>query len=105
MSIGQKTTFKLILFISGDLFECAEDLEDYTLWQENSENPELQQQHRMEVLQGSDYIIPGHGPMFKVPDDSKRQLRMVMFQERTVVDGPSGSSTKVEMNYVVLEED
>lgn len=91
--------------MSGDLFERLEDLEDFTLWQENSENPEAQQFNRMEVLKYADWIIPGHGPMFAVPNEYKQQLKMVMFYEHTTVDGPSGSTTHSETSYSIIEED
>ena len=37
-----------------------------SLWQENSERPEMQQKCRINILQKADYIVPGHGPMFPV---------------------------------------
>ena len=49
--------------ICGDLFECAHD--DGT-WQELSEWPEKQLENRKMLKGLVDYIIPGHGPMFKV---------------------------------------
>ncbi|CAH0560149.1 unnamed protein product [Brassicogethes aeneus] len=53
--------------ITGDLFECEGDAQDENLWQENSVNVDLQRANRQKILSIADYIIPGHGPMFKVP--------------------------------------
>ncbi|KAJ8310280.1 hypothetical protein KUTeg_012145 [Tegillarca granosa] len=44
--------------ITGDLFECFEDLENPSLWQDNSEKPETQEQSRIDVLKMADYIVP-----------------------------------------------
>lgn len=74
----------LSLSLKGDLFECMEDLENPHLWQQSSEKPELQEQHRADILQLADVIIPGHGSMFQVPDSYKRQMQMVLlFEEFT----------------------
>ena len=69
--------YNLILF-SGDLFECEEDLEDSDIWQNNSTDPEIQLQNRIEILQMADVIIPGHGPAFKVKHEYKRQVSFTM---------------------------
>ncbi|XP_019868795.1 metallo-beta-lactamase domain-containing protein 1 [Aethina tumida] len=53
--------------ITGDLFECEADLEDDQIWKENSMHPELHEKNRKKILDLADFIIPGHGPMFKVP--------------------------------------
>lgn len=60
----------LWLFHPGDLFEKAEDIEDPRIWREvaGSEDPHLQAKNRQMMLHMADYIIPGHGPMFKVTD-------------------------------------
>ena len=52
--------------ISGDIFECEEDLQDASIWMQNSHNVEDQETSRQTILDIADYIIPGHGPMFKV---------------------------------------
>ena len=93
----------LFLPTTGDLFEKEEDLEDYTLWQENSDDPEIQQQYRMEVLRTADFIVPGHGPMFKVPEEYKKQMHMVMYYEHssTTIDG----KTTEEKSCIVMEQE
>ncbi len=55
-----------VIAIVGDLFECAEDLENESLWRSCSEMPERQRTSRQEVLDLADFIVPGHGEMFRV---------------------------------------
>ena len=50
----------------GDLFECEADLTDDSIWRDVSENPEVQLENRQKILKIADFIIPGHGPGFKV---------------------------------------
>ena len=53
--------------VAGDLFEREQDLHDERIWLDvGSENPELQRENRIRILQTADYIVPGHGPMFRV---------------------------------------
>ncbi|XP_052783682.1 metallo-beta-lactamase domain-containing protein 1-like [Mya arenaria] len=87
--------------IAGDLFERLEDMEDYTLWQDNSENPALQHKVRLEVLKRADWIVPGHGPMFQVPNEFKQQPRMVMYE--SVTQEADGMTCHSE-SYTVIEE-
>lgn len=89
--------------ITGDLFECFEDLENPSLWQDNSEKPETQEQSRIDVLKMADYIVPGHGKMFKVPDDYKTQMKVVMYYEYSEqIQGDETVMTTTD--YCVLEE-
>ncbi|KAI1285883.1 Metallo-beta-lactamase domain-containing protein 1 [Halotydeus destructor] len=56
------------VIIAGDLFESERDLANEQVWLEaGSEDPLLQRVHRTFVLSSADYIVPGHGPMFRVP--------------------------------------
>jgi len=56
------------------LFEKFEDLTDPEIWKSaGSENEELQIKNRAKVLLEADYIIPGHGPMFKVTEDHRNK--------------------------------
>lgn len=89
--------------ITGDLFECCEDLENPSLWQDNSEKPEIQEQSRIDVLKMADYIVPGHGKMFKVPDDYKTQMKVVMYYEYSEQIQDDGS-IMTTTDYCVLEE-
>ena len=61
-------TEKGLVVVAGDLFEREEDLKDDTIWREiaGSEDETKQEYHRKEVLNIADYVIPGHGPMFRV---------------------------------------
>ena len=49
--------------VSGDLFEHEDD---ENLWREFSECPDKHSESRKKVLEIADWIIPGHGKMFKV---------------------------------------
>ena len=51
------------IVLCGDLFECENDKDS---WKEISESPEEQEKNRRMVLNIANYIVPGHGPMFKV---------------------------------------
>lgn len=52
----------------GDLFECEADLSDEGIWLgAGSQNPDLQRANRSLLLQSVNYILPGHGSLFKVP--------------------------------------
>ena len=55
-----------VVAIVGDLFECAEDLENENLWRSSSEMPEMQKTNRERILDLADFIVPGHGEMFRV---------------------------------------
>ena len=62
--IVEDTRFGVVA-ITGDLFEKGEDLAMDQLWTQYSENREQQYQNRLKVLRKADYIVPGHGKMFK----------------------------------------
>lgn len=56
-----------VVIVAGDLFEKEEDLADESIWKEaGSENEVEQVENRSKVLEMADYIVPGHGPMFRV---------------------------------------
>jgi glyoxylase-like metal-dependent hydrolase (beta-lactamase superfamily II) len=53
--------------ITGDLFENENDLENDQIWiNAGSEDESLQRKNRSYILSISDWIVPGHGKMFKV---------------------------------------
>ncbi|XP_013411393.1 metallo-beta-lactamase domain-containing protein 1 [Lingula anatina] len=52
--------------LTGDLFSCKEDLTSEWLWRDYSQNQVNQEQSRKTILSIADFIVPGHGPMFKV---------------------------------------
>lgn len=49
--------------VCGDLFEHEDD---ENLWREFSESPDKHRESRQKVLEIADWIVPGHGKMFKV---------------------------------------
>ncbi|KAK6195537.1 hypothetical protein SNE40_000946 [Patella caerulea] len=102
VSVLVKTLQHGNVLVSGDLFECEEDLENPELWQENSENCEMQEESRIQMLKYADYIVPGHGTMFKVPDEYKRHLRVMMIG---VYQELNFSNIKSSIEYTVLECD
>ncbi|XP_054287228.1 metallo-beta-lactamase domain-containing protein 1-like isoform X1 [Macrosteles quadrilineatus] len=64
--------------VVGDLFEREEDLEDPELWRTvaGSQSPERQEENRNKVLRLANYIVPGHGPMFRVTDAMKKKVEL-----------------------------
>ena len=63
ISVVVKTEDLGTVVICGDLFECENDEQT---WRDVSDAPEIQEESRRKVLAIADYIIPGHGSMFKV---------------------------------------
>ena len=53
----------MLLEYVGIYFEKKNDDE---IWQTLSENVALQKPNRKKIMKFSDFIIPGHGPQFKV---------------------------------------
>lgn len=63
--------------IVGDLFEKEDDIFDDSLWIEaGTEMEKMQRQNRLKVAEIADFIIPGHGPKFKVTDEMREKLRL-----------------------------
>ncbi|PVD18606.1 hypothetical protein C0Q70_21156 [Pomacea canaliculata] len=91
--------------VTGDLFEHLDDLEDPEIWQSTSERPELQQQSRIDILRVADYIVPGHGPMFKVPLEFRKQMRMVMMHDEYYEEasGEGITSTVSQSQCIIVE--
>ncbi|CAG0920270.1 unnamed protein product [Notodromas monacha] len=62
--------------VAGDLFEKEEDVEDPSLWiGAGSENPAKQKENRWKIASMADWIIPGHGPIFKVTEKHRDNLK------------------------------
>ncbi|EFA02021.1 metallo-beta-lactamase domain-containing protein 1 [Tribolium castaneum] len=56
-----------VVAITGDLFEKEEDLRDDRIWKSaGSDNEELQVKNRKKILEMADFVVPGHGPLFKI---------------------------------------
>lgn len=50
----------------GDLFEREEDVLDESIWlAAGSQNPDLQRANRSRIYNKVDFVLPGHGPLFK----------------------------------------
>lgn len=63
------------VFIAGDLFENEKDIIDPSIWiGAGSSDEQLQRKNRHMVAQQADYIIPGHGGMFKVTAEHRNLL-------------------------------
>ncbi|XP_019645509.1 PREDICTED: metallo-beta-lactamase domain-containing protein 1-like isoform X1 [Branchiostoma belcheri] len=71
VSVVVKTATQGTVVIAGDLFEKEADLTDPSLWQDVSENPSQQAEGRRQVLAMADFIVPGHGAMFKVQKETE----------------------------------
>ncbi|KAK6645460.1 hypothetical protein RUM43_001737 [Polyplax serrata] len=68
VSVAVVTSKNETIVVAGDLFENKDDLNDETIWKNaGSENETEQEKSRKKILKIADYIIPGHGEMFKVP--------------------------------------
>ncbi|XP_033096096.1 metallo-beta-lactamase domain-containing protein 1-like isoform X2 [Anneissia japonica] len=67
VSVVVRNTAKGTVVVAGDLFEKMEDLVNAEYWMGNSEDEKMQEKNRNIVLGLADYIVPGHGPGFKVP--------------------------------------
>lgn len=62
--------------ITGDLFERLEDVDNPNIWLEaGSEDPVQQMKNRSIIADIADWIVPGHGPKFKVTAEIKKSLR------------------------------
>ncbi|CAJ0943782.1 unnamed protein product, partial [Mesorhabditis belari] len=55
-----------------DLILSDQDVLNSTLWTSRAQQPQLGQLYRNKVICASDYISPGHGPMFKVTDQMRQ---------------------------------
>lgn len=72
-NIGNSSTVAL----AGDLFEKEEDVFDESQWIDaGSEDENLQRSNRLKISEMADFIIPGHGPMFKVDGKIREKLKM-----------------------------
>ncbi|CAH0724730.1 unnamed protein product, partial [Brenthis ino] len=61
--------------ITGDLFEKFEDIEDQNIWLDaGSEDPIQQRKNRSKIANLADWIVPGHGPKFKVTNKIRQCL-------------------------------
>lgn len=59
-------TVKGTVVITGDLFEAKNDWKNAKSWLAFSKKPKQHIRNRAKIWELADYIVPGHGPMFKV---------------------------------------
>uniref|UniRef100_A0A182T3X1 Metallo-beta-lactamase domain-containing protein n=1 Tax=Anopheles maculatus TaxID=74869 RepID=A0A182T3X1_9DIPT len=75
--------------IVGDLFERQQDIDDDRLWLDaGSEDPGAQRFHRARIANRADWIIPGHGGLFRVDTAIRDKLKQ---QAETASTGPVDS--------------
>jgi len=60
--------------IMGDMMYAAEDIDNEALWGSGAMFFEEQKNHRRTVIVDSDYVIPGHGPGFRVTEEMRQKL-------------------------------
>lgn len=77
-----------IVAIVGDLFEKENDWQEEGTWEPWSQNPKLQMKHRTKIWQIADYIVPGHGPMFRVD----KEINLTLLDEKRL-EGMKKSKT------------
>ncbi|XP_011338226.2 metallo-beta-lactamase domain-containing protein 1 [Ooceraea biroi] len=70
---GEKTRFA----ITGDLFEKEEDILSPSIWKSLGlpEMLKCQSRTRSVIINLADFIIPGHGPMFRVTDSMRKIVK------------------------------
>ncbi|CAH4031002.1 metallo-beta-lactamase domain-containing protein 1 [Pieris brassicae] len=69
-----------IVAIVGDLFEKHEDIMNQNIWISAGSEDRIQQaKNRAKIADAVDWIIPGHGPMFKVTNEIRTALRNQIF--------------------------
>lgn len=76
-----------VIGIVGDLFEREADIDDDTIWKEAGSEDECSQiRNRSAIADVVDYILPGHGPGFKVTEDIRIKLRAKLSEKINKTD-------------------
>ena len=61
--------------IAGDLFEKEADIHDPEIWRSaGSDDLNLQLKNRAKAIAQADFVVPGHGPMFKVTEELRQKV-------------------------------
>ncbi|CAG9536818.1 unnamed protein product [Cercopithifilaria johnstoni] len=68
------TNFFGTVIVSGDIFIRKEDMKYSTIWKQLAANETQQEESRKRLLCLADCIIPGHGPLFRITNNMKREL-------------------------------
>ncbi|XP_073992565.1 metallo-beta-lactamase domain-containing protein 1 [Rhodnius prolixus] len=64
-----------VIAITGDLFERKEDIDNEYMWLcAGSEDMNLQKENRLKIINLADWIVPGHGEIFKVTEQIKTDM-------------------------------
>ncbi len=63
--------------ISGDLIYSAEDVLDSQLWSGGAWNAEIGIANRNRVICMANYIVPGHGSVFRVTDQMRLMAQCI----------------------------
>lgn len=73
---------------TGDLFEKEEDISDPSIWKEMGDPnlQKIQSSNRWKILNAADFIVPGHGPMFRVDEEMKLAMREQLLKDGVDVD-------------------
>lgn len=87
-----------IVSVVGDLFMFRDDFEENDLLKSMSHDYDLYQSNRRRIACISDYIVPGHGPMFQVDSDLKNEFNCragvnLQLDSRTTSTSTSSSTT------------
>ena len=75
-----------VVVITGDLFEKEEDIIHELIWiGAGSEDQKQQRENRAKIARLADFIIPGHGPIFKVNEEYRYLLQdqYEQFEDKT----------------------
>lgn len=81
----------------GDLFEKEEDIDDDMLWRiAGSIDERLQRRNRYAVAKRANWIVPGHGPMFRVSDAMRAKLRRDATEESHSLDVAAGAAQSAD---------
>ena len=63
----QVLTEQGVVVVAGDTFEKQEDLKDESIWVDaGSQDSSKQTESRKRILAIADFVVPGHGAMFRV---------------------------------------
>ncbi|XP_023166325.2 metallo-beta-lactamase domain-containing protein 1 [Drosophila hydei] len=62
--------------VCGDLFERCQDIDDAQIWKAaGSEDEKQQAEQRYRIAQLCQYIVPGHGTIFKLDNEMRTKLK------------------------------
>lgn len=72
----------MLNLFSGDLFEREDDVINPNVWIDaGSEDSIQQRKNRLKIAELAHWIVPGHGPMFRVTQEIRQCLRKQLVLE------------------------